>query len=137
MIRYVETLEGTDAWRLRGFFEGWPNPPTPAMHRRLLASGDVFVLAIDDVSGDVVGFVTAVTDGILSAYVPFLEVLPAYRRRGIGSELMRRILRRLGKLYMVDTVCDPQLQRFYSIFGMQPASAMIIRNYEHQSGATP
>lgn len=135
MIRYVETLEGTDARRLQGFFEGWPNPPTPATHRRLLASSDAFVLAIDEESGDVVGFVTAVTDGILSAYIPFLEVLPAYRRQGIGSELMRRVLRSLGELYMVDTVCDPHLQRFYSVFGMRPARAMIIRNFEHQSGA--
>ena len=56
----------------------------------------------------VVGFVTAVSDGVLSAYIPLLEVLPEYQDRGIGSELMRRILEQLDDLYMVDVLCDAE-----------------------------
>ena len=61
-------------------------------------------LALD---GDaVVGFVTAASDGVLSAFIPLLEVLPAYRDRGIGAELVRRLLGQLDDLYMVDLCCD-------------------------------
>ncbi len=70
------------------------------------------VLAVDGVA--VVGFITAISDGLLAAYVPLLEVRPEYRGRGIGSELVRRMVGRLEDLYMVDLVCDPELESFTS-----------------------
>lgn len=81
-----------------------------------------------------VGFITAITDGVLSAYIPLLEVLPAYRGRGTGSELLRRLLQKLDHLYMVDLLCDAELQPFYERMGMRPATGMMIRNYAKQSG---
>ncbi len=49
-------------------------------------------MVIDDENGKFVGFITAITDKILSAYIPFLEVLPEYQRQGIGKELVKRML---------------------------------------------
>ena len=63
-----------------------------------------------------------------------MEVLPAYQGQGIGRELMRRMLDKLRNLYAVDLICDPDMQPFYARFGMRPASAMMIRNYDLQSG---
>jgi GNAT superfamily N-acetyltransferase len=82
----------------------------------------------------VVGFISAVSDGVLAAYVPLLEVLPAWRGRGIGSELVRRLLAQVQDLYMVDLVCDPELEGFYRRFGLVPANAMIRRHFAAQSG---
>jgi ribosomal protein S18 acetylase RimI-like enzyme len=136
MIRYVESCEGVTSDQLRGFFVGWPHPPSPETHLRLLRSSDKIVLACDEDTGNVVGFVTAVSDGILSAYLPLLEVLPDYRGRGIGRELIQRILRRLEGLYMVDLTCDPELQDFYEKLGMQRSSGMMIRRFGRLSGGT-
>lgn len=136
-ISYRNTADGVTAELLQGFFVGWPNPPSPETHARLLASSDHVVLAVDEESGIVVGFVTAVSDGVLSAYVPLLEVLPGHQGRGIGSELMRRMLEKLGHLYMVDVLCDPELQPFYARLGMRPASGMVLRRYEQQAGHQP
>jgi len=135
MIRYEESTEGVREEQLTGFFEGWPNPPSAATHMRILEGSDVVVLAVDDAESRVVGFVTAVTDGVLSAYIPLLEVLPEYRRRGIGSGLANRMMEKLKRLYMVDLICDPHMEDFYSRFGMKPAHAMAVRRYERQSGA--
>jgi ribosomal protein S18 acetylase RimI-like enzyme len=66
----------------------------------------------------VVGFVTAFSEGVLSAYIPLLEVLPEYQRRGVGSELVRRILARLSDLYMVDLACDADLVPYYERLGL-------------------
>lgn len=134
MIRYTDSLEGIAADRLTGFFVGWPNPPSPETHLRLLEGSDEVVLAVDDDSGRVIGFITAITDGVLSAYIPFLEVLPEWQGRGIGQELVRRMMERLSGLYMVDIVCDPGLTPFYRRFGMVPGSSMMLRRHEHQSG---
>jgi ribosomal protein S18 acetylase RimI-like enzyme len=98
---------------------------------RILAGSEEIVLAIDsDAEDRVVGFVTAVGDGVFASYIPLLEVLPEYRGRGIGSELVSRLLRRLADRYMVDLVCDEELFPFYERFGMVPYGAMILRRRE-------
>jgi len=134
---YRDNTEGVTEGALGGgFFEGWPDPPSPATHLRLLHGSDVVVLALD---GDrVVGFVTAITDGVLSAYIPLLEVLPEHRGQGIGRELIRLLMDRLAGLYMVDASCDTDLVAFYEQFGMQRGgAAMIRRDYAAQSGRRP
>jgi predicted N-acetyltransferase YhbS len=74
-------------------------------------------LALD--GDNVVGFATAISDGVLSAFIPLLEVLPEYQHQGIGTELVRRLLTRLDTLYMVDLCCDAGLEAFYTRFGFQ------------------
>src|SRR5262249_47495895 len=81
----------------------------------LLLGSDLASLAFD--GSKLVGFATAVSDGVLAAYIPFLEVLPSHQGRGIGTELVRRILDRLDDLYMVDVVCDASLEPFYERLG--------------------
>ncbi len=134
-IVYVDAAASVSPSQLAGFFVGWPNPPTPETHWRLLAGSDQVVLALDAGTGQVVGFITAVSDGVLAAYIPLLEVLPAYQRQGIGGELMRRMLAKLEDLYAVDLLCDAALQPYYGRFGMQPATGMALRRYDRQAGA--
>jgi len=133
MINYIFTTEGLSPEQLSGFFAGWPNPPSPETHLRLLKSSDEIVLAIDRETTRVVGFITAITDHVLSAYIPFLEVLPEYRGRGIGKELVDFMFGRLGNLYMIDLLCDQELQAFYAKRGMIEARGMMMRNYDNQS----
>jgi ribosomal protein S18 acetylase RimI-like enzyme len=135
MISYTDTIDGIDAEHLQGFFVGWPNPPSPATHLRILAGSYAIMLARDDTTGAVVGFITAISDGVSCAYIPHLEVLPSYQGRGIGSELVRQLLERLRLIYMIDLICDTDVQPFYARLGMLPYTGMIIRNYDRQSGA--
>lgn len=128
MITYRTSLDGISTEMLNGFFVGWPKPPTTETHLRLLQQSYRVVLAVDDQNSRVVGFVNAISDGVLCAYIPFLEVLPAYQRQGIGDELVRRLLKLLDNLYMIDLTCDRPLQKFYERFGMRSSTGMMIRN---------
>ena len=110
-----------------GFFEDWPTKLSPERHLALLQGSDRVVLA-RTTEGRVVGFVTAVSDGVVSAFLPLLEVLPEYQGRGIGSELVRRMLRLLEGHYMIDLCCDEDLVPFYERFGMQRWVGMGLRN---------
>lgn len=89
---------------------------------------------MDPSTNQVVGFITAISDGILSAYIPLLEVLPAYKNKGIGKELVQRMFDELREVYMIDLCCDEDLIPYYEKFGMMPATGMIKRNYAMQSG---
>lgn len=135
MIIYTDSPAGVAADQLHGFFVGWPNPPSLQAHLRILHGSAHVVLALDDATNNVVGFITAISDGVSCAYIPHLEVLPAYQGQGIGSELMRRMLDRLRKLYMIDLICDPEVQPFYEQLGMRRTQGMLIRNFERQNCA--
>ena len=128
MIAYGATLDGVSEQDLSGFFVGWPTLPSAAKHLRLLHGSDFVVLAREAESGRVVGFATAIGDGMLSAFIPLLEVLPEYQRLGIGSELVRRMLALLADTYMVDLCCDEDLVEFYERFEMSRWVGMGIRN---------
>lgn len=137
MIWYSETADGIEPDDLDGFFVGWPNPPSPEAHLRLLRGSAAVVLARDGEPGRhgrVIGFITAITDGVIAAYIPLLEVLPTYQARGIGGELVRRMLAKLADYYMIDLLCDAELQPYYERFGMRRATGMMARNYERQAG---
>lgn len=131
---YYEGHARRPRYALENFFVGWRRPPGLATRANLVAASDVLVVAVDGVSKEVVGFVTAVTDGVLSAYISFLEVLPSYRAKGIGSELVDRVLRGLSELYMVDVVCDEGLSPFYEARGFTPRRAMSLRRYDKLNG---
>ena len=134
MIKYTDTIQGITASRLAGFFDGWPNPPSPEKHLELLTNSTYIMLAIDDQTDNVVGFVNAISDKTLTAYIPLLEVLPAYKGKGIGTILAGQMLDKLKDYYMVDIVCDKDLFPFYQRFEMNECGAMILRNYHNQSG---
>ncbi len=132
MITYTDSLNGITPEQLQGFFIGWPNPPTPETHLRILTGSSHILLAMD--GQRVVGFITAVSDGISAAYIPHLEVLPDYQGKGIGTEIARRMIAKLNDFYMIDLMCDSGLQPFYQRLGMRPYTGMMIRNYNRQSG---
>jgi GNAT superfamily N-acetyltransferase len=126
-IEYTTSLDGVAPENLHGFFEGWPSPPSPERHLTVLEGSYRVVLAREQGSPRVVGFVNAISDGVLYAFVPLLEVLPSHRGRGIGRELVRRLFDELPGFYAVDLMCDPELQPFYERLGMQRAVGMVTR----------
>jgi ribosomal protein S18 acetylase RimI-like enzyme len=130
---YFDTAAHIKSHQLVGFFEGWPNPPSQDTHLQILRNSAHVVLATEP-TGQVVGFATAVSDGVLSAYISFLEVLRPYRRQGIGTRLVRGLLQQLSGLYSVNLHCDSEIAPFYKSLGMRPLSGMAIRDYSAQPG---
>lgn len=132
---FKNSLDGISSDMLHGFFVDWPNPPSPQTHLKLLKNSSKVVIAVDEKTNQVVGFITAISDGVLSAYIPLLEVLPAYKNKGIGKELVSRMLKELDHIYMVDLCCDDDLVPYYEKFGMTRTNGMIVRNYKMQAGS--
>ncbi|MEG0386357.1 MAG: GNAT family N-acetyltransferase [Solibacillus sp.] len=133
---YKNNIDGISSTMLNGFFVDWPNPPNLQTHLKLLKNSSKVIIALDENTNQVVGFITAISDGVLSAYIPFLEVLPAYKNKGIGKELVKRMLQQLDDIYMIDLCCDDDLIPYYEKFCMIKSNGMLVRNYEMQSGIT-
>jgi ribosomal protein S18 acetylase RimI-like enzyme len=137
VIRYTDSLDGITADKLAGFFVGWPNPPAPATHFRILQGSYRVWLAVDADSDNVIGFISAISDGVLAAFIPNLEVLPEYQGQGIGTELVKRMFDSLKHLYSIDLICDEDVRPFYERLKMRSATGMVLRYYENQSGGNP
>lgn len=133
-IEITTSLDGITAERLSGgFWEHWPTPPSPERHLDLLHGSRAVALALS-ADGTVVGFANAVGDGVLSAYIPLLEVLPAHRGAGIGTRLIERLIDELSPCYMIDVACDDDVVPFYDRLGFTRGNAMVRRDYAAQAG---
>jgi ribosomal protein S18 acetylase RimI-like enzyme len=135
MVRYTGSLKSITSDKLEGFFLGWPASPGPTTHLKLLGQSDEIILALDDDSGRVVGFITALSDRDLTAHIPLLELLPDYQGENIEKILLSSMLERLGRLYAIDLICDPEMTPFYERSGLRPATGMVVRHYENQAGS--
>jgi ribosomal protein S18 acetylase RimI-like enzyme len=129
MINYLDSCETIKPTMLEGFFVGWRTPLSTETHLQVLRNSDYIVLAFDRQQNKVIGFITALSDGVQVAFIPLLEVLPNHQGQGIGSELLKRMLAKVSHLPAIDLTCDPELQSFYKRFSMMPSVGMILRNY--------
>jgi GNAT superfamily N-acetyltransferase len=76
----------------------------------------------------VIGFVNMISDGVLTAFIPWLEVLPAYQGQGIGTRLMELVLAGCERFYSVDLICDEPLQAYYARLGMAAITGAGLRH---------
>ena len=133
MIEYTNNLEHIDETMLYGFFVGWYDHPSESGLLKILKGSFKIWLALDTENHKVVGFITAISDGVLSSYIPLFEVLPHYQHRGIGKKLFSLMKESLKDMYMIDVMHDEELSSFYARQGMGKAIGSIIRNYERQT----
>jgi ribosomal protein S18 acetylase RimI-like enzyme len=74
-----------------------------------------------------VGAARVVSDQIALSLVQHIGVHPDYRRRGIGSELLRRCLARFGHTMIVVLADDPADAGFYAHLGFRPTDRGMVR----------
>lgn len=108
------------------FFEGWlVKPSYELVMKHFEASHPLFLL---NENSDVVGFISALTDHALYAFIALLEVRKSERGKGYGKYLVAEMLKSLEGIYAIDLVCDADLETFYEPLGFAKHSAMIQRN---------
>ncbi len=124
-IQYQTDLEGICAEHLAHFCVGWQHPICGNEMYTILENSYSIVLAKD--GNRVIGFINALSDGLKFAFIPMLEVLPEYQKRGIGTKLFNILLKSLGDIPNIDLTCEETLQRYYERFGMLKSYGMVFR----------
>ncbi len=66
-----------------------------------------------------VGYIDCVSNGVTDAYIQDLMVHPVCQGRGIGTDLMNRMIAYLKekRIYMISVVFEESLKDFYERFG--------------------
>lgn len=92
----------------------------------LIARSPLALVAVEEGTG-VVGFVRALTDGLSNGYISMLAVRESHRKRGIGSELVRRCMGQNEDMTWVLRAGRPGLLGFYEKLGFKPSSVALER----------
>jgi GNAT superfamily N-acetyltransferase len=74
-----------------------------------------------------VGFVRALSDGHLAAYVEDVMVRQDYRRGGVGERLMVRLLTEIKHSANVSLYCRRPVARFYERNGFRATSYVLMQ----------
>jgi GNAT superfamily N-acetyltransferase len=122
MIRYSDDRKPTRAQVLDLYRTvQWSSAEKPdALHRGLLASHSLVTAWDADV---LVGLGNAISDGHLVVYFPHMVVRPSHQGRGIGTELMKRLMARYRGFHQQALIADGRAIGFYKRLGFVRAGA--------------
>jgi len=124
-----------DLYREAGWWSGlvWE---TPELVRRIVAGSHCFVLAGDGET--IIGMGRAISDGASDAYIQDVTVRSEFRNRGVGSLIVREILRRLRTdgLQWVGLIAGGNSQPFYRRLGFEemPAARAMLKMINIERG---
>ena len=127
MINYIDNIEGITPKQLEGFLAHWDFVPPQDTLLQVLHGSSHILIALDSETRNVLGYITALSDGVACSYISFLEVRATQRNKGIGTQLVRRMVAKLQSLYGIYLGCAPALVPFYEKYGFQKGTAMSKR----------
>lgn len=109
----VPLYEGAGWWR--------ESPGERASVPRLVAGSYCFMVATADSDGRTVAMGRALSDGASDAYIQDVAVLPDFRGRGIGRDLIRRLVEycRAAGITWIGLVGEPGTAGFYEGLGFR------------------
>ncbi len=111
---------------------GWDRPVTEAELAAVLAAGP----AVAAWNGEeLVGFVRALSDGHLAAYVEDVMVHDRCRHLGVGSALVARLLAELEGVAVVNLFCASSTTPFYEGQGFRPRDSVLMQRGRHERRA--
>jgi GNAT superfamily N-acetyltransferase len=103
---------------------GWTRPASEEALAEVLKAGP----AVGAWDGDkLVGFVRALSDGYLVAYVEDVMVHEEYQRSGVGKKLMTRLLEEIGGVAKVNLFCEGPVVKFYEGSGFDLTSYVLMQ----------
>ena len=68
---------------------------------------------------ELIGYIDCVSNGVTDAYIQDLMVSPDHQGKGIGTDLMNKMIEYLKekRIYMISVVYEERLKPFYERFG--------------------
>ena len=111
----------------------WSSAEKPDLLLPALRASHSLITAWDGTK--LVGLGNAISDGYLVVYYPHLLVLPEYRRRGIGKQIMKMLIARYKDFHQHIIMADSQALDFYRKCGFERAgkteSMWIYSGHDH------
>ena len=82
------------------------------------------------------GFLTAISDGAMHAFITLVEVIDSHQGQGIGKNLMKLAISYFKGYYDIVLITDPDKEAFYKKFGFNEIYGMHIRDFAYGKKST-
>jgi spermidine synthase len=92
----------------------------PALINQVIDGSHCFAIAT--IGEQIVGIGRAISDGISDAYIQDITVNESFRRKGIASQIVEKIVEKLHEdgLYWIGLIAERGSQEFYLRLGFKP-----------------
>lgn len=133
-IKFVDSWNEEEIVGLYKAGGWWKDYYDPSGLKNLIKGSFAFAVAIDKSSGKAIGMGRLISDGISDAYIQDLVVLPKYRDRGIGRQLVKVLLDHcLSKgILWIGLIAEPEQDGFYSNMGFKTMSKYVPMKYQKE-----
>jgi spermidine synthase len=108
----------TGLYRSAGWW-GKNMPDDPSVVKQIIKGSHCFMVAMQD--EEIVGMGRAISDRASDAYIQDLTVINSYRGKGIGFEILKRLVSRLEEdgIKWIGLIAEGNSDGFYSHFGFK------------------
>jgi ribosomal protein S18 acetylase RimI-like enzyme len=129
MIKYKKN-DIIEIAELDSFFQNWKSPPSMRIKQQLLDGSNLIITAREQ-NRQLVGFLTAITDNAMHAFITLVEVLENYQKQGIGKNLVKLAISHFKGNYDIVLITDPDKGTFYKKLGFEEIYGMHIRDFKY------
>jgi len=119
---------------LNYFFQNWKSPPSSEIKSKLLNGSDLIITAREN--DTFVGFLTAISNGAMNAFITLVEVLETHQCKGIGKQLIKLAISHFKGYYDIVLITDPDKRAFYKKLGFNEICGMHIRDFTYGKSST-
>ena len=114
--KYIKVI---DIKKISELFESveWESAKYPEKLKKSIESSDLVLTAWENAR--LIGLMTAISDGGMNVYFPYLLINPEYHGKGIGRELVRRMLTKYNGYYRKILACNADKAPFYEKCGFK------------------
>ena len=94
---------------------GWWDGSKPSSVKKIILGSFAFAIAADEKTGKAIGMGRVMSDGVSDAYIQDIIVLPEYRRRNVGKNLVAALRNYClaKKISWIALIAEPGTGQFY------------------------
>lgn len=131
-IKIVDNWKKNDIVNLYKAGGWWKDHYTPSGIKYLIKGSFAFAVAIDKKSKKAIGMGRLISDGVSDAYIQDLVVLPDYRDKGIGRDIVIKLINHCKNksIHWVGLIAEPNQDGFYISLGFKQMEKYIPMKYE-------
>ena len=99
---------------------------------QLIKGSYAFAVVVDKKTGKTIGMGRIISDGASDAYIQDLIIIPEYRNKGIGKQLVQFLLKccKDNGILWIGLIAEPDQDGFYSTIGFKQMKNYVPMKYE-------
>jgi ribosomal protein S18 acetylase RimI-like enzyme len=127
VVRLVDRWDADEIVQLYRAGGWWKEEYDPGSIPRLIEGSFAFAVAVDGRTGHAVGMGRVLSDGVSDAYIQDLVILPGFRKKGLGRELVLALIRHCTEagITWISLVAEPHTDQFYLPLGFHPMEGYV------------